>query len=273
VLVLHVLIFVIGLAVGSFLSAFTYRWPKSISILRGRSNCPKCKKKIVWYDNIPLLSFILLKGRCRRCSKKISFRYPLIELTTALSFSGIFYFSNHCPTAFKGTSLQGNVVCHWQDLLGPWVLPIFLLITSILIAVFVIDLENQLIPDELVFLALVVTFMSLLLSSSDKFYIFLLSGFSASSFLLLINLLTLGRGMGLGDVKFALFVGIFLGWPQTVSWMFLSFIIGAFIGIVLIITKKTKFGKPIPFGPFLVASFFITLFWGDFLTAFFFPYF
>ena len=112
----------------------------------------------------------------------------------------------------------------------------------------------------------------IILFAPDKFYEYMLSGFIASLFLLLLNLFTLGRGMGLGDVKLALFGGVFFGWPLTLVWLVLSFIIGATIGIALIIFGKARFGKHIAFGPFLVISFFITLFMGDKLAVLLLPF-
>ncbi|MBU0570043.1 prepilin peptidase, partial [Patescibacteria group bacterium] len=222
----------------------------------------------------PLLSFILLKRRCRHCKKKISIRYPLIEFSTALVFVLIFYFLNNCAASnaanqvgpsvgiscltnvtFKGLTLQGENSIFFTP-------PYFLLIASVLIAIFVIDFEHQIIPDELVFLLFSLTTTALILFFPDKLYQSLLTGFLAATSLLILHLATRGRGMGLGDVKLALFGGLFLGWPLTYTWVFLSFIIGAFVGIILLLAKKAKMGKPIPFGPFLVASFFITLFWG-----------
>ena len=258
-------IFVLGLVAGSFLSAFTYRYPRNISIALGRSFCDKCKAKIAWYDNLPLLSFLLLKGKCRNCGKKISPRYPFIELSTALAFSLIAFFLNNCTTTLQGQSFKGEVLCIWQGYLGFWALPFLLFLVLALITIFVIDLENQLIPDNQVYLLFSLTTLLLLLSSSDNLYQRLMTGFAASTFLLLIHLVTRGRGMGLGDVKFALLGGVFLGWPGSLTWLFSSFLIGAFVGVILILFKKASFGKKIPFGPFLTFSLFINMLWGNLL--------
>ena len=184
-------IFVIGMVLGSFIGAYTYRWPRNISIRKGRSFCPKCKSKISWYDNIPLLSFILLSGKCRKCKKKISVRYPLIELSTALLFVIMYY--------FKGTTLHGL-----------WTPPYLLSLTAALIAIFVIDFEYNLIPDETVLFVFSISFFVLLLSSNPAFYTILFSAFLASVFFLLLHLITKGQGMGLGDVKLVLALGLSL---------------------------------------------------------------
>lgn len=246
-------LFLFGLVIGSFIGAYTYRWPKDISVKRGRSFCPKCKKKIYWYDNIPLLSYLLLSGKCRNCKKKISLRYPLIEFSTALLFITIY--------TFKGSSLQGAA------------LPYLLAITTALIIIFVIDFEHKLIPDEVVFFIFALAFLLLLLSPIIAFYTVLFAAFSASTFFLLLHLITKGRGMGLGDVKLVLALSLFFhDWKMLVVWLMFSFIIGAVVGVVLILIGKAGWGKQIPFGPFLVLSFFAVVFWGSGLIEVFFPY-
>lgn len=262
-ILLLILVSLFGLIVGSFLSAYTYRWPKGIAISKGRSFCPKCKEKISWYDNVPLFSYLLLGGRCRKCGKKISLRYPLIELSTSIAFILIVLFLGSCATSLQGQSFKGEALCVWGGYLGHWALPYLLLVVGILIAVFIIDLENQLIPDGLVYFMFLLTTTLLILFSPQELFLRLLSGFSASTFLLLIHLLTLGRGMGLGDVKFALFGGLFLGWPFSGLWLFLSFVIGAGVGVILILLGKASLGQKIAFGPFLALSLFITILWGN----------
>jgi leader peptidase (prepilin peptidase)/N-methyltransferase len=256
------LLIVYGLIVGSFLTAYTYRLPLGKLISKGRSVCPSCKKKIVWYDNIPLLSFLLLKGKCRKCGKKISARYPAIEMMTLLGFVGIYYLLNACGST---SPLSSNTICSWQSKLGVMGLPLMLLVFSIILMIFVIDLEKMIIPDELVFFGLILVFVCLLLFDPSSLYIHLLAGFGAGVFLLLLNILTRGKGMGLGDVKLALFIGSLLGWPLTIVWLFGAFLTGAIVGSILILTKKTAFGKQIAFGPYLILSLIITLIWGDIL--------
>ena len=237
------LIFVlaIGLALGSFLGALTHRLPREESFVGGRSRCPHCVAQIKWYDNIPLLSFLLLGGRCRSCGKKISLRYPLIELATAIGILGIYVL----------------------DLKSP----IFLvLILRLSISIFVIDLEKKIIPDELIFWGFGLTTLALFLGWDNNLYLHFLGGFSSSFFLLLIHLVTKGKGMGLGDVKYALFAGTFLGFPGVISWLFLSFLTGAGVGVILILLGKAKLGRHIAFGPFLAFSFILTYLFGEALV-------
>ena len=229
-----VLFAVVGLVVGSFIGAYTYRYPRKISIARGRSFCPKCGKKIAWFDNLPVVSYLVLKGKCRHCGKKVSLRYPLIELGSGIGFV----------------------------LLAPDLFLIF--IFSVLLAIFVIDLETQIIPDELVFLGLTTTLLVFLFQDFN-FYANLLAGLGGASFLLLVNLLTRGRGMGLGDVKLAFWLGTFLGPVATISWLTTAFWLGGILGIFLLLLGRAKLKQKIAFGPFLIISFFVILKYGEVL--------
>lgn len=266
-------IFILGLVVGSFLGAYTYRWPRHMKVSEGRSRCPHCRKTIAWYDNIPLLSFLLLNGKCRNCGKHISLRYPLIELSTGTIFVLVYYFlTSYCTTSLQGPTFKvfkAPAICTWGNLVGPWALPYFLFFVSILIAIFVIDLENKIIPDELVFLLIASSFLVHIFGTNDKLYTFLLSGFSASIFFIFLNIITMGRGMGLGDAKLVIPLGLMLGWPSTALFLYSSFIIGAVVGIFLVVSGRSKFGKKIPFGPFLVVGFLIALFLPSFRYYFF----
>jgi prepilin signal peptidase PulO-like enzyme (type II secretory pathway) len=254
-----VLLFIIlGLIVGSFIGAFTYRLPRSISINKGRSFCPKCKKTIEWYNNIPLLSYLLLGGKCANCDKKISIRYPLIELFIALGFVLIWLVISQCILGFD---LLGGI-CWWKEVMGVIVLPFSLFIYSVLVAIFVVDFEERIIPDELLFVLLGVLTLSLVLFNSEKLFENLLVGFLIGVLFLFIHLVTKGKGLGLGDVKFVVVGGVLLGWPLALVWIFLAFLTGALVGIILILTGHAKFGKQIPFGPFLTATLFVTYLFG-----------
>ena len=237
-----------GLLIGSFIAALTYRVPRLVPWALGRSFCPRCKKKLSWFDNIPLFSYLLLSGKCRDCKKRISLRYPVIELVSGLSFVGL-------------GSIWGNYF-HSSPIELLFMVFLFIVTLSIL----VIDIEHRIIPDNMVFVAIASVFLYLVILDRP-IYINLLSGFISAFFLLILHLITKGKGMGLGDVKFAILGGLVLGWPNTPIWMFLSFIIGAFVGIVLILFKKASFGKKIPFGPYLVVSLWITFIWGNQLLA------
>lgn len=213
-----------GLVFGSFANVLIWRIPKGLSI-GGRSVCRKCKNKISWFDNIPLVSFVLLHGKCQNCKSKISFRYPLVELLTGIMFLFIYL--------RFGYSYQS--------------LFLFLL-SPILISIFFIDLDHQIIPDELVFAGIVIT---LLFNFS---FGILLSGFLSSFVLLVLHLMTKGKGMGLGDVKFAILGGMMVELNHVFSWFLVAFLTGAAVGCILILTKKYGLKSKIAFGPFLVAA-------------------
>ncbi len=235
----HFFLFVIGLSFGSFFAAFSYRIPNGISIIKGRSFCPRCKNPIKWFDNIPLISYLFLGGVCRHCRKRISSRYIFIELATGLTFYLVSFVA-----------------------VDPVLLLFLLFIASILILIFIIDLEHQIIPDGLVFAAFLVTLAKVLVFDNRFFFEAVFSGFLAALFLLLVHLFTKGRGMGLGDVKFAVFGGMFIGLRLLPIWLFVSFLSGAIVGIILILFKFSKLKDKIAFGPFLIAGLVATYFWG-----------
>ena len=230
--------------------------------LGGRSKCPECGAKISWLDNIPVLSFLLLRGKCRNCRKEISWRYPTIEIGFALVFLSLVVASRGC---FFNKIVESNPVCGWSNALGMLSYLFYLLLSILFITVFVIDLRNKIILDQLSFLGLLLVVISLLLFRGNVFFLNMLVGFVSAAFLLLIHLLTRGRGMGLGDVKFAIFTGALLGWPASLVWMFLAFLTGALVGIILVLRGSAKLKSQIVFGPFLVFAAFVAFIVGRFL--------
>lgn len=247
---LYFFVFVFGLIFGSFISAISWRIPRNVSFVKGRSMCPKCASQIAWFDNIPVLSFLILGGKCRHCKNSISFRYPVIELATALGFVAIFH----------------NFI---MSKIGIFALIIYLLMFILLLTIFVIDLEHQIIPDPLTFIGIAVYFLYLLFSNQPAILASLFSGLIGATFLLTIYLVTKGRGMGLGDVKFAILGGLIVGINLLPLWLLLSFIIGAISGIILIFVGKAKMQTKIAFGPFLVLSIAIVLFLGNYIAGIF----
>lgn len=225
-------LFLFGLIIGSFLAALTYRFPRGVIITKGRSFCPNCKHTIAWFDNIPLLSYLLLKGKCRNCGRKISVRYPVIEFATGIVFL----------------------------LIG--VNPLLLIISSVLIAILVIDWEHMIIPDDFVFFGLFTAFV-FLLGRPDAFYLNLFTGFASALFFLAVYIFSSGKGMGLGDVKLAVLIGAVLGPGLSLVWLFSSFITGGIVAAILLASRKAKLKERIAFGPFLVIGFFIAALMGD----------
>ncbi|MFH1863411.1 MAG: prepilin peptidase, partial [bacterium] len=178
-----------GLLIGSFVAALTYRVPRSVPWALGRSFCPRCKKKLSWFDNIPLFSYLLLSGKCRNCKKRIPLRYPVIELVSGLSFVGL-------------GSVWGNYFYS-----SPIELLFIVFLFIVTLSILVIDIEHQIIPDNMVFVAIASVFLYLVILDRP-IYINLLSGFISAFFLLILHIITKGKGMGLGDVKFAILGGL-----------------------------------------------------------------
>ncbi len=256
-LLFYFLIFILGLAVGSFLNCVIYRLEKKESFLKGRSYCPNCKHKLSWKDLIPIFSFFELQGKCRYCKQKISWQYPLVEFATGI----LFVLALNYELRIMNYDLSNS---------GFILNSLFLLLNScFLIVIFVYDLKYYIIPDEVIYPAIVITFLYNILYSyfilHTSYFILntLYSVLGASLFFLSIFLFSKGKWLGFGDVKLALFMGLFLGFPNILVTLFLAFFIGAIIGIGLILAKKKGLKSEVPFGPFLVTGTFIALFWGN----------
>jgi len=259
--VIGALIFFLGLALGSFSNCLVYRLNEGKS-LRGRSYCPKCKKQLLWHDNIPLASFIFLKGKCRFCHSPIGVHYPLVELSTGVLSLIVYRFS-----ITNQISNFASPPPRWPNGLLEGVF--YLLITWALIAIFLSDLKYRTIPDQIVYPAMALVIILHLRGvsppSAGPLHLggVLLSGLGAALFFGLLVLVTRGKGMGLGDVKLAGLMGLFLGFPQIVVALYLAFLTGATVGVILILLGKKKFRSQISFGPFLVVVTFIAWFWGE----------
>ena len=256
-----------GLAVGSFLNCVIYRLERGESFFSGRSYCPHCQHVLNWQDLIPVFSFLILKGKCRYCSQKISWQYPLVELATALLFISLLNLTQVRPV-YNLTQVGPVYFC-------------LLLISCFLVIIFVYDLRHYIIPDKVVYPAIGIAFLyqlfgtfefrvsNLFRVSSFEFRIFepmlnpLFSAILASIFFLLIVLVSKGKWMGVGDIKLAFLMGLILGWSNILVALFLAFSIGAIIGIGLIISGKKTLKSEVPFGPFLVTGTFLAMFWGE----------
>jgi len=239
-------LFLLGLAVGSFLNVLIDRLPKDESVIKGRSYCERCKKPLRWYDLIPLVSFLLLKGKCRYCRSPISWYYPVVELTTGLLFLAVIFF------------IGGFTI----NIITIITIIYYLTIISGLIVIFFTDLKYGIIPDKIVFSSIIVSIAYLFINHQSLIINHFFAGIGAFLFFFLLYLVTRGRGMGFGDVKLAFFLGLFLGWPKVVVAFYIAFLTGAVVGCILILWGKKKFsGGTIPFGPFLVLGGIISLFW------------
>jgi len=250
----YLIIFIFGLVVGSFLNCVIYRLEKNKSFLKGRSFCPYCKHVLKSQDLIPVFSFLILKGKCRYCRKHISWQYPLVELAAGFLFVFIL---NYELGIMNYEILDFGFILNFLFLI---------LISSFLILIFVYDLKHYIIPDKVVYPAILIAFIYLIAAYDLRLMIYaLLSAVFASGFFLFIVLISQGRWMGLGDVKLAFFMGLFLGFPNILAALFFAFLIGAIIGVVIVSVGRKTLKSEVPFGPFLVIGTFIAFFWGRIL--------
>lgn len=245
-----------GLIIGSFLSMLTYRLPRNLS-LSGRSYCDKCHKTIKWIHNIPLISFLILKGRCAYCGKGISKRYMFIEFFTAILFVGIGYLWQ------QSTGFHGLTVHFFKETFDSYSIYIFLALFTIFWSLSIIDFETQILPDELVYLSLAIVSLFVFVQNDQFMLQKIMHAYMTFVFFLLIYLLTKGRGMGFGDVKLSLVIGLLFPFTQLIVWFLLAFLSGSIVGIILLAFRKARLGEPIPFGPFMLFSALVTAIWGD----------
>ena len=253
---LDIFVFLFGLCVGSFLNCFIYRLEQKKKIT-GRSFCPHCKHTLKWQDLIPVLSFLFLRGKCRYCGKKISTQYPLVEIATGLIFLLIL---NHSTERFALVLGQNNYL---QIIVLVFSLAFWFYVASSLIIIFIYDLKHYLIPDKVLFPAIIITFFYNLFVNFSLIANFLIAVVIASGFFLTIFLVSKGKWMGFGDVKLAVLMGLLLGVKNALVALFLAFFLGAVVSIILIILNRKKLKSEIPFGPFLIAGTFLAMFWGQ----------
>jgi prepilin signal peptidase PulO-like enzyme (type II secretory pathway) len=254
--IIGIFVFFIGAAFGSFLNVLVYRSQRGQDWVKARSVCEHCKHKISWYENIPILSFIFLRGECSSCHKKIDLIHPMIEFMTGSLFLWWYL------AGFLFFKLSMAPLLYIQPLFWLFVLIIFM-------AIFISDLNYKIIPDWTVVLLTIGTliYRLILLSSgamrwTDFGWSFVWS-FCLVAFFFSLWFFTKGKGFGFGDVKLALPLGLILGsWQRIAVATFLSFVIGAIVGVFLISLKKKKFGQTLPFGPFLLLATGLSLVWG-----------
>ena len=242
-------VFVFGLFVGSFLNVVIARLPERRSIVTPRSACPGCDGPIPWYDNVPLLSFALLGGRCRSCRAPISWRYPVVEAATG----GLFLLA----LARRGLSL---------DLVSALVL------LAALVAVTGIDLAHQIIPDVITLPGIAVGLACSLVTGQPRWLESLIGAVVGGGLFLLI-IVASGGGMGGGDMKLGAMLGAFLGWRLLLVGVMISVLAGGVVAIALLALRRRGRKDAVPFGPFLALGGALALLWGErilqwYLTAF-----
>ena len=235
---LYIAFFILGSLWGSFSNVCIYRLPNSGNVAKGRSFCPDCKNKIKWFDNIPFFSYLFLKGKCRQCSKPISFQYLVVELLSAISFVIIFH------------------------LYGISITTLLLLILSIFfIIIFFIDLKHFIIPNVLTFPLMVIGFLKSFDPNLNQTifpnYINSLVG-GLFGYLIIWSIIFLYKnirkkeGMGLGDAKLMAVIGFWFGWISIPFTIFISSTVALIIVIPSLINQSRKMSSEIPFGPYII---------------------
>lgn len=235
-----------GLALGSFANVVIYRVPRDKSIIKPRSTCVSCGKQIVWHDNIPILSYMLLRGKCRFCRTAISPRYPLVEFLTAFLF----------------------VAVYWK--FGPTIEAVwFMSLMVVLIITTFVDLDHLIIPQSFINAGLIMGVSGLIAFWDNRWISSLIGAAIISGFLFLAGLLGKAlfhkESMGSGDVLLGIVIGLFLGWKLSLMMLFLTFFSAAIILLILMALKRVRAGVQVPFGPFMAVGAILSLFFGEFL--------
>lgn len=251
-----IVFFLLGLFVGSFLGVLVDRIPKEKQVLTGRSECEFCHKKLEWYELIPLISYVLQRGKCRVCEHKLSIFYPTIEISTGVLFGvTLLFVSNQGLTAYS--------------------LLFFLFIASVLIVIFFTDLKYGIIPNKIVFPSILITFVWVITHERYLILNHLSTALFSSMFLALIAyiyyLVRKKESLGGGDIKMAFLMGLFLGFPDVVTAFYIAFLTGAAYSLILILWGRLKLKDAIPFGPFLVFGTLVTFFLGEQILSFMLP--
>jgi leader peptidase (prepilin peptidase) / N-methyltransferase len=231
---------VVGAIFGSFLNVVAYRLPRGESLSRPRSRCPQCQTPIKPYDNVPVLSWLALRGRCRTCRAPISARYPLVEAMTGLLCALVVYAKGPDEDALLGLAL-----------------------VLLLVPITLIDLDHRIIPNRLTLLGAVVAPTVLAFTAPDAIPEHLIAASAAGGFFLLAAF-AYPRGMGMGDVKLAAVLGLFLG-RAVAPAIFVALVAGTLVGAAVIARKGALEGRKtaVPFGPFLALGAVVALFAGD----------
>lgn len=235
----YVVVFILGLIVGSFLNVCIHRIPAGRSVVYPPSRCNSCGRRLMWYHMIPVASYMFLKGKCGFCGESISPVYPAVELITAALFTAAYH-----RLGFGVLFLKGIV-----------------LISLILVASF-IDLKEQVIPDKLIVFGLSAGIVFIIIDGGQTIRDVLLGGLAGGGILLAIVLISRG-GMGGGDVKLMSAIGFLIGWRLTLVSLFISFITGGVFGIMLLLAGKKGRKDKVPFGPFLGGSSIVSYFFGQ----------
>lgn len=241
-------LFLLGSVIGSFINVVVFRLHSKESIIKGRSKCPSCGHQLAAKDLVPVVSFLLLRGRCRYCGNLISWQYPLVELAVAILFVGVGFYH----LGFSGSFSEINLFILARDFLA----------VATLATIFIYDLRFMEIPDEVSLPAIVTCFLLGTFGGLD-WRVMLVSAFIGLGFFLLQYLISAGKWIGGGDLRFGFLMGVLLNWTSLIFAIFLSYIIGAVFALWLLATHKAGRKTQLPFGTFLVPATIFSIFFGQ----------
>jgi leader peptidase (prepilin peptidase)/N-methyltransferase len=236
--VLYAFSLLLGLVLGSFLNVVIYRVPQHESIVRPGSHCPGCGASIRWYDNIPVVSWVALRGRCRTCGSEISLRYPLVEAITGIAFA----------LAMWRFGLSWPVLVAWAFI-------------AAMVAVAFIDYDHMIIPNKIVLPGAVLGLIASVALHPQRWWVYVAGSLGAAAFMFILAMLWPG-GMGPGDIKMALFMGAVLGAHVLVA-LFAAFMLGSIAGVYMMTVQKRSRKAKIPFGPYLAIGAVLAIFLGE----------
>lgn len=255
------IVFILGTAVGSFLSVVTYRTKKNKGIVLDRSICPSCRKQIKWRHLIPIFSWMFLRGKCAYCGKNISFHYFALEVLTGLLFLAAFFSNNFLeiiPSITNPEFLSYQIDWRIFEMFA------FLIIEfSLLLAIFFYDLLYKEIPDRFSIPAIVIALVGGLTFGAPSWESMLIGGAGVFLFFFLQLVLSRGAWIGGGDLRMGILMGFLLGWEKGILAVVLAYFTGAIFSIYLLIRGKVTRKSAIPFGPFLAGSTILVLFYGE----------
>jgi leader peptidase (prepilin peptidase)/N-methyltransferase len=253
IFILYFLVFIFGTAIGSFLNVVVDRIPRNESLVKTRSHCEHCRRTLGWKDLVPVVSYLVLKGKCRYCHVHIGYYYPIVEALTGLLFV--------ITTASLLTGMHS-----WPTDIGALLIWLyFYYLIASLVAIFFTDFKYGIIPFKIV---LFISIASVFYAFSTPFFLnHMFTAFVVFGFFFLLFLITRGKGLGFGDVVYAFLMGLILGYPKIVVGLYVAFLTGAIVSLILVWTGKKRLkGGSIPFGPFLVSGTLIGLFWGQIIS-------
>jgi len=279
------ILFIFGLGIGSFLNVVIWRYKPGRSVfdikpLKGRSHCPYCRKKLKWFELIPLISFFAQGGRCRSCKHKLSAQYPIVEFLSGAIFVGVPYFLinfYNLENTLADKTLLFILFALWVLVFLTWLLvsvidwrhyliPNGLNVMLATLGLFIVVIKNQIAISITPFHGSFLRHYTLIFSPTQDIWInHIIGALVGALFFVLIILISRGRAMGWGDVKFALASGFVIAWPEVALSLILAFVLGGLFGAVLLITNKKTMKDKLPFAPFLTVSMAITIFFGYYL--------